>query len=218
MLQYCFHFERLPVHRFCSNTERCNAVTLRLQQFQPGLVGGQQRKGDCEYARLPRRSFRSLDDYYPSHFFTWKFMNILDHFGRVSFYIDLYWIYWVGSPSFSNKFTEERLEDLRCRHGMQVVRYKIIWFWAKDRHGYGIAVKLYTVRCEWIRFFIYCNNFDFFRSLKLMDAVLFLPTCVFSAGHLPEDGKGPARPARRNACGMWKPPRRNWRRRRCGLP
>ena len=98
--------------------------------------------------------------------------------------MDLYEIYWVGSLSFSNKFqfhlqlsdvwcllplcfvTEERLEDLRCRHGMQAVRCKKSSF-GPNRHGYGIAVGLYMVRCEWIHT-IFCNSFDFFRSLKLM--------------------------------------------------
>lgn len=67
-----------------------NSTTLILQHSQPGVVGGEQRKGDYEYARLPRRSFRSLDDYCPSLFFTWKFMNMLDHFGRVSSYMYIY--------------------------------------------------------------------------------------------------------------------------------
>lgn len=54
--------------------------------------------------------------------------------------MDLYEIDWVGSPSFSNKFqfhlqpshcvmpvAEERLEDLRCRHGMQAIATDMAW-------------------------------------------------------------------------------------------
>lgn len=55
-----------------------NSTTLILQHSQPGVVGGEQRKGDYEYARLPRRSFRSLDDYCPSLFF---YLKIHEHVG-----------------------------------------------------------------------------------------------------------------------------------------